>query len=267
MADTNLARGGAGRTRRPLVAGNWKMNGDVAGNGRLLAALAGAFAAGQDAGVDVLVCPPYPYLSQAADQLGASAVRWGAQDVSEHANGAFTGEVSGAMLRDLGCQWAIVGHSERRSLHAEDDALVARKAQAALQAGLGVIACVGESLDDREGGRTEALLRQQVSALAAVAGSAPQDRFVIAYEPVWAIGTGRSATPEIAQQAHAHIRAVLAASGVAAAPSLRILYGGSVKAANAASIFSMPDVDGGLIGGASLQADEFVAICRAAQSR
>ncbi len=251
-------------SRVPLVAGNWKMNGRIAENERLLASLREELDATPATGVNVVVCPPFPYLGQAAAWLRGSALAWGAQDVSAAADGARTGEVSARMLGDLGCDWAIVGHSERRTLLGEDDARVAAKAAACVSAGLGVIACVGESLEEREAGLTEAVLARQLGALAPALGAVSPGRAVIAYEPVWAIGTGRSATPEIAQHAHAFLRDALARNGAPDAGSVRIIYGGSVKAANAAELFAMPDVDGGLIGGASLDAKVFAEIARAA---
>ncbi len=258
--------------RKPLVAGNWKMHGDSAANAALLTALVShadakrsvAGGASADGAVGVVVCPPYPYLAQTAAALAGSGIEFGAQNLSEYDNGAYTGEVSSAMLADLGCRWAIVGHSERRTLFGETDEAVAAKAARTLQAGLAVIVCIGETLEEREQERTEAVLARQLEALAGLAPQADAARFVIAYEPVWAIGTGRSASAEQAQQVHAFVRARLAAIGFACAPELRILYGGSVKPANAQGLFEMPDIDGGLIGGASLSADDFIAIVRAA---
>lgn len=245
-------------TRRKLVAGNWKMHGSRAANAALLEGLLGA----RPFGADVAVCVPFPYLADVAVRLVGSGVGWGAQDCSAHAQGAYTGEVSAAMLRDLGCSWAIVGHSERRAYHAESDELVAAKAGAALGCGLTPIVCVGETLEQREAGQTEAVVRRQ---LAAVVDALGQDagRMVVAYEPVWAIGTGRTATPEQAQAVHALLRAQLQAAALPAG-TIRILYGGSVKPDNAATLFAQPDIDGGLIGGASLNAADFAAICRAA---
>jgi triosephosphate isomerase len=260
------------KSRKPLVAGNWKMNGDIVTNEHLFTALRAALERASLAQVDIVICPPFPYLGQASAWLGDTGIAWGGQNVAAAGNGALTGEVSVAMLADLGCKWAIIGHSERRTLLGESDELIGRKAGMCVAGGLGVIACVGETLAERETGLTEAVLARQIDALApALTGGDPSrpggndpSRVVVAYEPVWAIGTGRTASPEIAQQAHAFIRARLAASGVPGAGEIRILYGGSVKAANAVSLFSMPDVDGGLIGGASLVADEFLDICRAA---
>ena len=237
--------------RARLVAGNWKMNGSLRAN----AALLDAIKSGIKRGDNVAVCAPYPYLGQVSESLSGSAIAWGAQNVSEHDSGAYTGEVSGAMLKEFGCRYAIVGHSERRQLYGESDARVAAKFAAARSAGITPILCVGETLEEREAGRTEEVVARQ---LGAVLRSNDFGSAVLAYEPVWAIGTGRNATPEQAQALHAFLRARLS-------PGVRILYGGSVKAANAAAIFAMPDVDGGLIGGASLVAKEFLEIVRAAQ--
>ncbi|HWS76682.1 MAG TPA: triose-phosphate isomerase [Quisquiliibacterium sp.] len=251
------------KPRKPLVVGNWKMNGDLVANERLFTALRSSIDRGLLAQVDVAVCPPYPYLGQAAAWLGDTGIAWGAQDVASFENGAFTGEVSAAMVSDLGCRWAIVGHSERRTLLGETDEVVAQKARRALDHDVGVIVCVGETLEERERGAEEAVLGRQLDALSSLSG-ASADRFVLAYEPVWAIGTGRTATPEQAQSMHAFIRGRLASGGFGEAARVRILYGGSVKAANAGSLFGMADIDGGLIGGAALVAEDFGAICRSA---
>ncbi len=248
----------AGGARRPLVVGNWKMNGSVDANAALLAELASASLG--DA--EVAVCVPAIYLRDVAQQLHGSAVRWGAQDCSSHESGAFTGEISAAMLAEFGCCHVIVGHSERRALHGESDALVAEKAVAALRHGLVPIVCVGETLAEREAGRTETVVARQLRAAIDLLG-ARIDGIVLAYEPVWAIGTGKTASPAEAQAVHAFLRQQLAAAGAASA-SLRILYGGSVKADNAAQLFAEADIDGGLIGGASLKAADFIAICKAA---
>jgi triosephosphate isomerase (TIM) len=243
--------------RDKLIVGNWKMNGGLATNARLLDRLASEW---RGDGKRVLaVCVPTPYLAQAQSALTGSMVAWGAQDVSEHAGGAYTGDVSAPMVAEFGCRYALVGHSERRRLHGESDAVVAAKARAALVAGLTPIACVGETLEQRERGETEAVVARQVDAV--IAAAEPETaRTVIAYEPVWAIGTGRTASPAQAQAVHAVLRARLAA---AHAKDVCILYGGSVKASNAAALFEMPDVDGALVGGASLDADEFLLIGRA----
>ncbi|MBT9591682.1 MAG: triose-phosphate isomerase [Thiobacillus sp.] len=245
--------------RKKLVAGNWKMHGSLAENAALLAALKPALA-----GIDAVVCVPFPYLAQAQAELAGSTIAWGAQNLSEQAKGAFTGEVSAAMLLDFGCTYVIVGHSERRSLYGESDALVASKYMAAQAAGLKPILCVGESLDERESGVTEAVVARQLDAVINAAGIASLMNAVLAYEPVWAIGTGKTASPEQAQAVHAFIRNKIAALDPAVADQLVIQYGGSVKAANASELMAKPDIDGGLIGGASLVAEEFVAICRAA---
>lgn len=245
--------------RKKLVAGNWKMNGSLADNAALLAALKPALA-----GIDAVVCVPFPYLAQAQAALAGSSIAWGAQNLSEQSKGAFTGEVSAAMLLEFGCTYVIVGHSERRSLYGESDALVASKYKAAQAAGLTPILCVGESLDERESGVTEAVVARQLDAVIDAAGVGSLAKAIVAYEPVWAIGTGKTASPEQAQAVHAFIRGKIAALDAAVADQLIIQYGGSVKASNAAELMAQPDIDGGLIGGASLVADEFVAICQAA---
>jgi triosephosphate isomerase len=249
--------------RRPMVAGNWKMHGSRSENSQLIEGLLLGLPAHSVA--EVVVCPPFPYLWEVGRQLKASDVALGAQSVCAEPVGAFTGEVSAAMLKDVGCRFVIVGHSERRAIYREDDALVARKFLAAQSQGLTPILCVGETLDERERGNTLAVVTRQLNAVLEVAGIAAVKNSVVAYEPVWAIGTGKTATPEQAQDVHAEIRRVIAAHDTNVAAAVRILYGGSVKATNAQHIFSMPDVDGGLIGGASLKADEFLQICAAAQ--
>lgn len=245
--------------RKKLVAGNWKMHGSQAENAALLVALKPALA-----GIEAVVCVPFPFLSQVQAALTGSSIAWGAQNLSEQAKGAFTGEVSASMLLEFGCKYVIVGHSERRSLYGESDELVASKYMAAQAAGLIPILCVGESLAERESGVTEAVVARQLDAVIRVAGVASLARAVVAYEPVWAIGTGKTASPEQAQAVHAFIRSKIAALDAGVAERLVIQYGGSVKASNAAELMAQPDIDGGLIGGASLLADEFVAICRAA---
>jgi len=248
--------------RKRLVAGNWKMNGSLAANRALLeAVLAGAGAAGA---ADCAVCVPFPYLEQASKLLSGSAVGLGAQNVSEHASGAYTGEVSAAMLVEFGCRYAIVGHSERRQLYGETDAQVAAKFVAAQAAGMVPVLCVGETLDEREAGRTESVVARQLDAVMVKAGAQALGRSVLAYEPVWAIGTGRTATPGQAQEVHAFLRGRVAAADAGVSQGLRILYGGSVKASNAPAIFANADVDGGLIGGASLVAGDFLGILQAA---
>jgi triosephosphate isomerase len=244
----------ASSARRRLVIGNWKMHGNLVDNAALLGALRHA-----DPACELAVCVPFPYLTQTAELLKGSMVSWGVQDVSKHAQGAFTGEVSAMMLNDFGCKWGIVGHSERRAMHGETDQLVADKAAAAIASGLTPVVCVGETLTERDAGQAVNVIHRQLAPVLAM-GDASLLRLVIAYEPVWAIGTGRTATPEQAQEVHAAIRAALAGKNAA---SVRVLYGGSVKAANAASLFGMPDIDGALVGGASLVADEFLKIAAA----
>ena len=246
--------------RVKFVAGNWKMNGSLASNEALLRVLVPVFA--EISGADFAVCPPYTYLSQVQRLLQGSGVTLGGQDLCQHGNGAYTGGVSAAMLRDCGCTWVLVGHSERRTLFGETDALVAGKFAVAQQAGLKPVLCVGETLAEREAGATEHVVARQLDAVVQRCGVTALRDAVIAYEPVWAIGTGKTATPEEAQAVHAFIRGRVADRAVADA--VRIVYGGSVKAANAVQLFAMPDIDGGLIGGASLVAEEFTAICRAA---
>ncbi len=246
--------------RATLIAGNWKMNGSLASNAGLLEGVRAGAAASK---ARLAVCVPAPYLAQAQAALAGSAVLWGAQDVSVHDSGAYTGEVSAAMLGDFGCTYAIVGHSERRSYHGESDELVAQKAMRALAAGLVPIVCVGETLAEREQGATDAVVVRQLTPVLDAVG--PQlAKIVIAYEPVWAIGTGKTATPEMAQQVHELIRATLAQRDAAAAQQVQILYGGSMKPDNAKDLLAMPDIDGGLIGGASLKAADFLAIAQAA---
>lgn len=246
--------------RRKLIAGNWKMNGSLAANAVLLTGIRSGLG---EARCDVAVCVPAPYLAQCRDALGGSPVRWGAQDLSVHESGAYTGEVSAAMLMDFGSRYVIVGHSERRSYHGETDPLVADKALRALAAGLVPIACVGETLEEREAGQTEAIVSRQLNALLSVLSTEQCSRIVVAYEPVWAIGTGKTATPEMAQEVHGLLRRQLKAKSLAAADTVAILYGGSMKPDNAAQLLAMPDIDGGLIGGASLKASDFLSIIRA----
>ncbi len=248
--------------RTKLVAGNWKMNGNLASNQALLEAVIPALAPLKRA--NYAVCVPFPYLAQAQHTLRGSNVALGTQDVCQFDGGAYTGGVSAAMLVDFGCRYVIVGHSERRSAFGESDEVVAFKFAAAIKHRLTPILCVGETLAERESGLTEAVVARQLDAVVKRCSLAALGQCVIAYEPVWAIGTGRTATPQQAQAVHATIRARVAAADRRLADELVILYGGSVKAANAAQLFAMPDVDGGLIGGASLAADEFIAICRAA---
>ena len=238
------------------------MHGDEAGNRELVAGILEGAPASDN--VSLLVCPPYPYLASVASQLEGSSVQLGAQNVSEHEKGAYTGEVSPAMLHEVGCRYAIVGHSERRTLYGESSAQVADKMAAALAAGLVPILCIGETLDQREAGNTEQVVGEQLAAAIERNGIAAFGSAVIAYEPVWAIGTGKTATPEQAQDVHRYIRSVLAEQDASVAEKVQILYGGSVKGDNAPGLFGMPDIDGGLIGGASLKAADFLAIARAA---
>jgi triosephosphate isomerase len=245
-----------------LVAGNWKMNGSTAGSKELVA---GILAGVPDTNrVELLVCPPFPYLGAVATQISGSRIALGAQNVSEHASGAFTGEVAPEMLRDIGCKYVIVGHSERRSLYGETSFDVAAKFKAGLDAGLKPILCVGETLEQRESGGTESVVDVQLGAVIDKVGIDGFKSAVIAYEPVWAIGTGMTASPEQAQDVHRHIRAEMAKRDAEIAEKTQILYGGSMKGDNAAGLLSMPDIDGGLIGGASLKAGDFLAIAEAA---
>jgi triosephosphate isomerase len=249
--------------RLKLVAGNWKMHGSLASNQALLTALVSQLE--ELNGMRCAVCVPFPYLAQAQASLTGTKLAWGAQNLSQYDKGAFTGEVSASMLLEFGCSYVIVGHSERRALFGETDAVVAVKFAAALAAGITPILCVGETLEERDAGRAESVIARQLDAVIAGSGMVGLAKSVIAYEPVWAIGTGKTASPEQAQAVHAFIRRKLATLDADIAAALIIQYGGSVKAANAAELFSQPDIDGGLIGGASLQVDEFMAICQAAQ--
>lgn len=247
--------------RRKLVAGNWKMHGALAQNSALLDAIVDGTS--QLSKVDCAVCVPFPYLHQAQQRLSGTSVKWGGQDAHQMEKGAYTGEVSAAMLQEFGCRYVIVGHSERRSLYGESSTLVAEKFAAVQKAGMQPILCVGETLEQRERNTTEAVVAEQLDAVVNLLGVQCLRNAVVAYEPVWAIGTGKTATPAQAQAVHAFIRKRVAALDTPVAEGLCILYGGSVKAANAAELFAMPDIDGGLIGGASLVAEEFLAICRA----
>ncbi len=251
--------------RKSLVAGNWKMNGSRESAKLLVDGIKAGL--GSVGSVDVVVCPPAVYLSEVADLLGGVSVGLGAQNLSDQASGAFTGEVSASMLLDVGCRYVIVGHSERRTLYGENDEVVAKKSVAAAGAGLVPIVCVGELLEEREAGDTEAVVARQLDVLLeSEEGLNALSSSVIAYEPVWAIGTGMTATPEQAQAVHRFIRQRVAAKSAELAEKVQILYGGSVKGGNAAELFANPDIDGGLIGGASLAAEEFLTICRAAQA-
>jgi triosephosphate isomerase len=245
-----------------LVAGNWKMNGSTAANETLVSGIVAGVPEGS--GFRLLVCPPFPYLASVAGLVSGSKVALGAQNVSEHESGAYTGETASSMLTDVGCHYVIVGHSERRAIYGETSEQVAAKFQAAQAAGIIPILCVGESLEEREAGATEAVIDEQLNAVLGAAGADSFAAAVIAYEPVWAIGTGMTATPEQAQDVHKHIRARLAEHGADLAEKVQILYGGSMKGENAPGLLCMPDIDGGLIGGASLKASDFLAIAEAA---
>lgn len=247
--------------RQPLVAGNWKMNGSAASIDTLMAGLKQGLADVKQAAV--AVCPPYVYIAKVAELSKGTKLAVGAQDISDQESGAHTGEVSGPMLKDVGCSYAIVGHSERRAIYGERDEDTARKFAAARKFGLTPILCVGELLEEREQGITEEVVGRQLDAVIKLEGIAAIGESVIAYEPVWAIGTGKTASPQQAQDVHAFIRAKLAKLDKGVADKVQILYGGSVKGSNAVELFQMPDIDGGLIGGASLTPDEFLAICRA----
>ncbi|AZP10851.1 triose-phosphate isomerase [Undibacterium parvum] len=246
--------------RRTLIAGNWKMNGSLAANSALLAELKAGMA-GQSC--DVLVCAPAVYLAQCAESLAGSGISWGAQDVSMHAAGAYTGEISATMLNDFACKYVILGHSERRAYHHESNELVAQKTLRALAAGILPIVCVGETLEQRELGQTEAVVSAQLQAVLNVLDDAALAKIVVAYEPVWAIGTGKTATPQMAQDVHAVLRAQLAVRSDEVAQKVQILYGGSMKPENARELLAMVDIDGGLIGGAALKSVDFLAIINA----
>ena len=248
--------------REFLVAGNWKMNGSTAASEELISGIVAGVPEGS--GFKMLVCPPFPYLAAVASQVAGSAVALGAQNVSEHESGAFTGETAASMLQDVGCEYVIVGHSERRAIYGETSEQVAAKFMAAQAAGITPILCVGETLEEREAGTTEKVIDEQLDAVLDAAGAGAFATAVIAYEPVWAIGTGLTATPEQAQDVHKHIRARLAVHDADLAEKVQILYGGSMKGENAPGLLSMPDIDGGLIGGASLKASDFLAIAVAA---
>jgi triosephosphate isomerase len=249
--------------RRILVAGNWKMNGSLSSNAALLDGIKAGAAQMPDC--DLLLCVPSPYWAQCRSELAGSPLAWGGQDVSEHAAGAYTGDVAASMLCEFACTYVIVGHSERRAYHAESNAAVARKAVRALAAGLTPIICVGETLVERQAGRTETVVGRQLDAVLEVLGDDDLPRIVVAYEPLWAIGTGITATPKMAQTVHAILRARIAVKNAEAATKVRIIYGGSMKPDNAGQLLVMPDIDGGLIGGASLKAEDFLAIAQAAQ--
>lgn len=248
--------------RRALVAGNWKMNGSLASIQDLVEGIKAGMEDVNQA--EVAVCPPFVYLSQVRGLLEGTAIALGAQDICDQDSGAYTGEISGPMLREMGCRYVIVGHSERRHIYGESDELTAKKFAAARRAELIPILCVGELLQEREQGQTEQVVARQLEAVFALEGGRALSEAVIAYEPVWAIGTGKTATPQQAQEVHGFIRARIRERDHEGAERIRLLYGGSVKGSNAAELFAQPDIDGGLIGGASLDAGEFLTICAAA---
>lgn len=265
-------------TRKTLIAGNWKMNGSSSANATLLTEILAGMANGmfnannnantnasvptvtQNLASDVLVCVPSVYLSQAQNLLKATTIKLGAQDVSAHQSGAYTGEVSAMMLTDFACDYVIVGHSERRAYHAESNDLVAQKTLRAIESGITPIVCVGETLDERESGKTSDVVIAQLQSVLSVLDDQALAKIVVAYEPVWAIGTGKTATPEMAQEVHLVLRTLVAKRHAEIANKMQILYGGSMKADNAKELLVMPDIDGGLIGGASLKAKDFLAI-------
>ncbi len=249
--------------RQPIIAGNWKMNGSLESIRTLVAGLNEGI--GEVTRAEMAVCPPAAYLAEVSSLIEGSAIALGAQDLSNAASGAYTGEIAGSMLNDFGCKYVIVGHSERRNIRGESDELVAEKFKAAQDAGLTPILCVGELLEEREEGVTEAVCARQIDAVISSCGVSAFENSIIAYEPVWAIGTGKTATPEQAQEVHAFIRNHIARQDQAVADGLRIQYGGSMNAGNAAELLAQPDIDGGLIGGASLKAEDFLAIGRAAE--
>lgn len=265
MVVSNAVSNAVGKKqRRPLIAGNWKMNGGLAANASLLAELSGGIQNLSSLSVDSAVCAPFPYLNQVQSALKTSSISWGAQDVSAHVGGAYTGEVSASMLKDFSCAYTIVGHSERRQYHGETDALVGQKTLRLLEAGITPIVCVGETAQERKDNLTESTVARQLNAVLSVLDKSALSKIVVAYEPVWAIGTGVTATPEMAQQVHAFLRSQIALVHAASAEEVKILYGGSMKSDNAAALLSMKDIDGGLIGGASLKSVDFLGIIAAA---
>ncbi len=247
--------------RQAMVAGNWKMNGSSDFVSELITGLKAGIG---DVSAEVAICPPFVYLSAAADAIAGSPIKLGAQNMCDQDKGAFTGEVAGPMLKDIGCEYVIIGHSERRTLYGETDEVCATKYGAVLKNGLKPIFCIGETLDQRESGVTNDVIARQIDAILDSDGVASLANAVLAYEPVWAIGTGKTATPDQAQEVHAFIRGKIAALDAGVAEGLRILYGGSMNPGNAAELIAQPDIDGGLIGGASLKADDFLTICKAA---
>ncbi len=248
--------------RQPLIAGNWKMNGSRSSNKALLDGIKAGI--GEVKSAEVVVCAPYVYLADVEQQLAGTAIAWGAQNLSSEIKGAFTGEIAASMLLDFKCQYVIVGHSERRTLYGEDDDVVTKKFAIAHEAGLKPILCVGETLEEREQGITEDVIARQINAVMNTLGANVLADGVIAYEPVWAIGTGITATPQQAQDVHAFIRKLIAHQDPGVAELIRIQYGGSMNAGNADELLAMHDIDGGLIGGASLKSEDFLTICRAA---
>jgi triosephosphate isomerase (TIM) len=250
--------------RKPLVIANWKMNGDFASNESLYTALRSGIDSSVSKACEIVICPPFPYLGHSSAWLTDTKIKLGAQNMAATRNGAFTGEVSASMLADVGCHSVIIGHSERRALFGETDQTVTEKLELALGAQLTAVVCIGETLQENEAGMTEAVLAKQLDAVTEIFARAPASMCVIAYEPVWAIGTGRSATPQQAQDVHRFVRSYITAQGVSHADEIRILYGGSVKPSNILSLMSMSDIDGALVGGASLVAEDFLGICRAA---
>lgn len=248
--------------RQPLIAGNWKMNGSRSSNKALLEGIKAGI--GEVKSAEVAVCAPYVYLADVEQELAGTPIVWGAQNLSTEEKGAFTGEIAASMLLDFNCKYVIVGHSERRSLYGEDDDIVTKKFVMAHNAGLKPILCVGETLEEREQGITEEVIARQINAVMNTLGANVLADGVIAYEPVWAIGTGITATPQQAQDLHAFIRKLIAHQDPGVAELICILYGGSMNAANAAELLAMHDIDGGLIGGASLKSEDFLTICRAA---
>jgi len=248
--------------RQPFVAGNWKLNGSKKENTQLIEGLLGQISCVTTA--EVVVCPPAIYIPQISELLKDTVITYGSQNICEQPSGAYTGEMSASMLKEFGCSYALVGHSERRSIYGESSDLVADKAIAAIEGGVTPILCVGELLEERESGKTESVIEQQLDAVLAKGGVELIEKLIIAYEPVWAIGTGKTASPQQAQDVHAFIRGKLSALDASVADKVRILYGGSVKPGNAEELFAKDDIDGGLIGGASLDAQSFIAICAAA---
>lgn len=249
------------KMRRKLLVGNWKMNGDLISNAKLLESIKSG---GVIKNCDIAVCAPAPYLPQCQELLNGSGISWGGQDISVHKSGPYTGEIGPGMLRDFGCRYSIVGHSERRLYHKESSELVAQKVLSSLEIDITPIICVGETLSERESEQTKRVIEKQLEAILDILHSADLDRIIVAYEPVWAIGTGKIALPKIAQDAHLILRSKLATKNSESAAKVKILYGGSMNSDNASGLMSMPDIDGGLVGGASLNAVDFLKIAIAA---